>query len=386
MSSQSAARQLVIISTIDWDFLWQRHHVWATEFAQAGWQVFFVENTGFRNPRFSDWSRLRDRLFRTNHAMEQPNGDASTNQKHDNITVVSPFSFPPNGWIFRLLNKLLLVPTIIKQMKKAGLTRPDLVLVYLPSWTTLQLLECLGNVQVVFDCVANFPAHPDCPPDYPIIEHQLLSTAMLVLTDSDVLYDYLSTRHKNVRQLHHGVDVERFGGRNDALPVPSQYRSICFFGAIDNRIDWDAVLALTHSDVRVYMIGDAKVPVPKGITVLPALNHQALARRLHDFDALIIPYIVNRFTEGIVPAKMYECMATGKPILTSNLPFVRDFTDVIYVCSTDQDYVNAFLNLSFTESYEKRTKRIFYAQSQSTTQNFRQLLEYLTLAGVNVYE
>jgi hypothetical protein len=45
---------VLCVSSIDWDFIWQGHQEIMSRLAADGHRVLFVENTGVRPPRVSD--------------------------------------------------------------------------------------------------------------------------------------------------------------------------------------------------------------------------------------------------------------------------------------------------------------------------------------------
>jgi hypothetical protein len=55
-------RDIVCISSIDWDFIWQGHQEIMSTLAAQGHRVLFVENTGVRAPRARDLPRLGQRI------------------------------------------------------------------------------------------------------------------------------------------------------------------------------------------------------------------------------------------------------------------------------------------------------------------------------------
>ena len=57
-------RDIICISSIDWDTHWQIHQQIAQSLVAAGNRVMFVENTGVRTPRLSDARRVAARLAR----------------------------------------------------------------------------------------------------------------------------------------------------------------------------------------------------------------------------------------------------------------------------------------------------------------------------------
>ena len=53
---------VVCISSIDWDFIWQGHQEIMSRLAASGHRVLFIENTGVRPPRIGDLPRVVSRL------------------------------------------------------------------------------------------------------------------------------------------------------------------------------------------------------------------------------------------------------------------------------------------------------------------------------------
>ena len=53
---------ILCISSIDWDFIWQGHQEIMSRLAADGHRVLFIENTGVRQVRVSDLGRIRARL------------------------------------------------------------------------------------------------------------------------------------------------------------------------------------------------------------------------------------------------------------------------------------------------------------------------------------
>ncbi len=53
---------IICISSIDWDFIWQGHQEIMSRLAADGHRVLFIENTGVRQMRMRDLGRVRHRL------------------------------------------------------------------------------------------------------------------------------------------------------------------------------------------------------------------------------------------------------------------------------------------------------------------------------------
>ena len=55
-------KDIVIFGSIDWNTNWQTQHRLVNSYLNEGHRVLFIENTGVRAPRISDFSRLIDRI------------------------------------------------------------------------------------------------------------------------------------------------------------------------------------------------------------------------------------------------------------------------------------------------------------------------------------
>src|SRR5438552_11145897 len=99
--------EVVCISSIDWDFIWQGHQQIMSTLAAQGNRVLFVENTGVRPPRLGDFGRLRHRLERW---WKSTNG---FRQEAPNLFVYSPLVVPlPYSRVARWINRWLLLRAI----------------------------------------------------------------------------------------------------------------------------------------------------------------------------------------------------------------------------------------------------------------------------------
>src|SRR4051812_40590803 len=98
-------RDIIFISSIDWNFLWQVHQEIALRFARAGNRVVYIENTGIRGPGLLDTRRVAQRLRRWASALRS----SGVREVAENVYVISPLVFPPFGskWA-RLLNRYTL--------------------------------------------------------------------------------------------------------------------------------------------------------------------------------------------------------------------------------------------------------------------------------------
>lgn len=363
-------RQVVFLASIDWNATWQRHQAFATALEAEGAEVFFVENSGFRGFSVSDLSRVLDRLRRLFHP----------SRRKANRRVIAPLVLPPTHRGFRLLNAVYFVPLLLNKLRRRGLRGDPVVFAYLPTETTLQILEGLAPHTVVYDCVDNFYGHPTPPPDLAETEGRLLKQARLVLTTSSFLEEQKKKSHATVRRIHHGVPDSFLC--EPAAPL-ARYKSFCYFGTLWSALDYRVFSELAANGCTVDLIGPRKEPppvLPEGVRILQPVKHEQLPKKLKRYDALLLPYVDNEYNKGVVPAKLYECLATGKPVLCSSLPSLLEYSGLVEIADTPADFAAVARRLPETESLAKSRARIEAARAHSTGRQVRRISEELASA------
>jgi glycosyltransferase involved in cell wall biosynthesis len=58
------------------------------------------------------------------------------------------------------------------------------------------------------------------------------------------------------------------------------------------------------------------------------------------FDVCMVPHLVTPFTESLNPIKLWEYLAAGKPIVSTNVAGFRDYPDLVSVAYSADDFVS----------------------------------------------
>jgi hypothetical protein len=64
----------------------------------------------------------------------------------------------------------------------------------------------------------------------------------------------------------------------------------------------------------------------------------------------VLPYKVNGLTASISPAKTYECLATGKPVVASPLPAMEELARHVYLADEPEEFVDVLRRLGGLET------------------------------------
>ncbi|HEX2741154.1 MAG TPA: glycosyltransferase [Rubrobacter sp.] len=362
---------VVILSGIRWHFLWQRHQSLATLFARAGYPTVFVETTGLSNPRLNR-TTLRKLLSR----VRRSGGRKSPGER--NLTIYAPLAAPPTWKAFRWSNARLFLPRVLRDLGKIAGTRP-VVVAYPPTRTTLALISGLDPALVLYDCSDDYEHFPGVPKDIASTERELLLRADLVSCTSPYLLEKASRVRTDAFLSGPAVDYERFA----VLQGPhatAEVRTVCFFGHVSReRIDFDALKAIVEAGFTLRIVGgvDGSLMQMPGVDYRGEVSHAELPEALAGVDAFVLPYRINALTRGISPAKTYECLATGKPVVAAHLPAMRDLGEHIYLAESPQDYVEVLRNIQDLETEERMRARTELASENSWEVRFGELEEAL---------
>src|SRR5437763_8857911 len=155
-----SGRDIILISSIEWEFNWQGHQEIASRLARAGNRVLYIENMGVRSPGLRDTKRVAQRFFHWAGSLL----DGGVRQVSPNLYICSPLILPPFGSGGRhQLNRRLLLPLIARAV--SGLRfDPDIIWTFLPTATVGDLVRMLSRPRglVVYYCIAGL-AHLSTP-------------------------------------------------------------------------------------------------------------------------------------------------------------------------------------------------------------------------------
>ena len=286
-------KDVVFISNIEWSLQWQRHQIFATFYTQVCRKCIFVESHGKRNLTLKDIPRILGRVFRFIQNQRRKTQKKATHNLPENLTVISPLILPSTYRIFRRVNRIIFIPILIRSIKNQGVQNP-VIMNYLPTQTSIDLIEKLDPLLVVYDCVENFPEYPGVPKDMAQTEENIFISSDLVFTDSNFLYNKARQHREDVKQILPGVDYSHFA-QADSGRSKDPVKSLCFFGGInDRRIDFELLFEISKSkNLTIDMIGpvDSKVPtLPPNVVFHGPVDYSELPEHLKSCDCFLFPY------------------------------------------------------------------------------------------------
>ncbi|TBR19316.1 glycosyltransferase family 1 protein, partial [bacterium] len=354
---------IICISSIDWDFLLQRHQIFMSEFARQGNKVIYIENL---NPSMRlNWNILLKIIKRLARILVK-----IKNIKRDpNITVITPLIIPLKNRLADFINKKILIKLLAGNIRSKGIKNP-VVWTYLATSTSLELIDELKPKTLIYDCVFDALIHPNSPKDIAASEKKLIRSADIIFTDNHYLYNKCKGINPKTYIINPGVDFDLFAAdkaiKNQKFLSGAKKPIICFFGGIDEiRIDLELVryIAENKPDWSIVLFGPViktsikRLKLPN-IIFKGTVRHEELAGYLRETDVLILPYKIIPFSRSIFPAKIFECFATGKPIVATPLEELSLFKDIIKIASSNEDFLKGIEDSIVLNDPKKRDARL----------------------------
>ena len=373
-----AMRTILCFSTVDWDGLWHRPQALMSRFATEGYHICYVDTIGLRSPNFRDFAKIKARFT------SRAKASSGVREVTTGIRILSPFQLPfLNSHLIRRVNVGLLM-SALKHLLGDIKSEDLIVWVYLPTWTVDQCVRNLNPDMLIYDCIDALVENPaGVSRDFEISEREISERSNLVLTTSETLFEEKKNHNPNTFWVPSGVPESWFDVREpelEVIDIPGP--RIGVFGTLDHRIDMDLLtrLARAHPNWSFVLIGVTRVDMSclvkmDNIHFLGHKPHSELPGYLAGIDVFLLPYVVDGFTHFVQPAKLYECLVFGKPIVATRLTTLTEFADVVYLASDIQSFENA-LDLAVAEDNpELASRRCAIAHENSWESRFRQIRE-----------
>lgn len=238
---------------------------------------------------------------------------------------------PALGWRLNRLRFPRMAPGVLRHL---GFHAPVALCLH-PS--QLPWLEGAAPRALVYYAVDEYTAYGEMGEEERVriraLENRLLIRADVALSLSHRLHERFSRLNQASLMLENGADYAHYQPERLArIPVHPEVEKlpgprIGFFGQIDARLDRSLMvdLARSHPDWRFVMAGRVKGIDPAPLEAEPNIHllgyqpYEDLPNLAAGIDAWIVPYVQDRLTHSCNPLKVYEYLATGRPVVSTPL-------------------------------------------------------------------
>lgn len=390
-------KTILCISPSSWYSLWRNRQQIMSRLAE-NYNVLYVEPQ--RVPEWSTWKTIKLRYKNIfSPRLEEISPNLTLIYPSPSLpwggSILSPailrWTTPPIVW----LNCLLLTITIRRVLQKLKITSPILYL-----WEPFYL-NLVGNFAEQLVCYHVYDENSDFVFNRRIknviknYDHQLCRKADFVFTASQKQYDRRKSLNTATYLIPNGVDFELFNrALNPELVVPDDISHIHkpiigFVGCIadfivdinllfylaKNRPQWS--LLLVGPDNLENSVKKEKLHKLINVTFVGKKELNVLPLYIKKFDVALMPYILSGHTFSIYPLKLHEYLAAGKPVVSSNIPAVLPFADVVRISHSYDEFIQGIEFALVNNSQDEIEKRLKIARENTWDQRVEMIMELL---------
>jgi glycosyltransferase involved in cell wall biosynthesis len=343
---------IVCLSHLRWDFVYQRPQHLLSRFAKNQ-RVFF-----FEEPIYSDEpTRLE------------------VSRRDDQLTVVVPHISNNDRESSGAAN---LQRAMLEELIENERINQYILWFYTPM--AMDFAAHLKPLATVFDCMDELSAFKFAPPELIENERRLLEKANLVFTGGQSLFEAKKDKHPRVYAFPSSIDVQHFARSREINEEPADQREIPFprfgyCGVIDERLNTQLLgeLADLRPEWQFVMIGpvvkisEDDLPKRPNIHYLGGKNYAELPAYLAGWNVALMPFALNEATRYISPTKTPEYLAAGLPVISTPIrDVVRPYYDhgLVYIANSAEGF-SIDGTRALHESSAERLKRVdeFLAQN-----------------------
>jgi len=354
MSSIGSSQAIVLFSTADWHcpYWTNKQHI-ASRLGARGFRVLYVESIGLRSPgvNTSDFVRICRRLQRTI-------GPISEVQK--NVWVLSPLTIPGAGHSSPVaqFNDWQMRNRIRSWLRSVCSIRP-IIWTYHPHM--LRVAKALDPKALVYHCVDNLGAIPRINrEEFEKAERELLVCSDQVFTTSPELRERCSALAPGRTDYFGNVaDTDHFATARKPGPIPADLAAIpqprlAYIGVLsDFKTDFALIeaTARVHPEWHFVFIGEeregqrsASVERLKALPNVHFLGWKPYAELpgyLRGISVALLPQLTNDYTRAMFPLKYFEYLSAGRPVVTTKLPALAEFSTLHREASGTDSFANA---------------------------------------------
>jgi len=318
--------ELVVLSHLRWDWVWQRPQHLVSRLARDR-RTWFVEEP-VPTPDLSEPRLVTlDAGPVTRVWLEVP-GETGEHVGFDDPRAMAYFGH---------LTTLLGMPSDARD-----------VWLYTPM--ALDIALALMPRLFVYDVMDDLASFAGAPPALLDRERQALREASVVFTGGRSIHRGVEGHNPRTHLFPSGVDVEHYAPAREIRPAERARPVAGYVGVIDERLDLGLVASLAAAlpGWEIQMVGpvckvdESSLPQGPNIAYLGKQPYEKLPDVMAGFDVALMPFALNDATRSISPTKTLEYLAAGLPVVSTRVPdVVADFEDFVHLSDDGEGFADA---------------------------------------------
>jgi len=272
----------------------------------------------------------------------------------------------------------------VGRLVKAADIRQMIQFVSFPLWTEAAIrIKREFGFPIVYDC-------HDLLSGFEAVSKSILGVESLLLEEADlVCFSSQPLQDVNIRERPalggKSVVVRNAVNPRDYAEIPETTGkgtpTVGYVGSLDFWFDTEAVrlAAQQRPDWNFVLIGRVESPQIFELKSLPNVSlpgevpYSELPSRMSAFDVAVIPFLKMPLTLATNPLKLYEYFCLGIPIVSTRLPEIEPFGDLVYLSDSAQEFTQQLAVAMAETSPDARARRKAIALENSWGRRCEQL-------------
>lgn len=186
------------------------------------------------------------------------------------------------------------------------------------------------------------------------INKKLVEKSDYNITVSKFTYERFIKYSSKVIYLTNGNDYESITKANNKIPADLKEVNlpiIGYLGTVRNWINFELISQMSNElpECKIVFVGGISRDSVKIVNLLSSysniifLGHKdpaELPSYLKSFSVGIIPFRINNFTKSVFPNKFFEYIAASIPVVTTALPEMHKYKEVIGFAKNNEEFIN----------------------------------------------
>lgn len=242
---------------------------------------------------------------------------------------------------------------LLRTVDQLGAARPPILWLVRPYFA--DVIGQYGEKLLVYHITDEYSAYTSVTDRAATLaaEEALMRRADLVLVTAPALLERKRPFNPHTYLVPNGVDYAGFqkGIAEAESQRPAGAPRIGYSGALNEKINFDllAQVARARPDWQLVLIGMLDLPTQPakaaGLRGLPnvewvgRLPVAQVPAAIASLDVCLLPYERNEWTANIDSLKLYEYLACGRPVISTDVPTAHGYGDLVRIADTPAEFV-----------------------------------------------
>lgn len=307
---------------------------------------------------------------------------------------VIPLRFAP-GIIGEKANDFFFSFSVSCFMKLLSFTEDNTMLWVFPPHSYINYLRVLipHKVFITQFVDSNIYKEDDPPEKIAFAKNQyeeLARDSDIVITSSKLNFDYFSPMNPNCYLFENAVDPA-FIADPSAFPylVNGRRPRLGYTGYISERTDIDLLehIAKMRPDYDLILAGPVEIPQTEFKKLKLANVHYEgiipygkMPAFLRSLDICLIPHRDTQFSRSMSPLKLFQYLASGRPIVSTKVAGVERWDRFISIAENHEDFIVKIDETIKIDTIEKSSKRVEAAKVETWDRRVKEMVD--TISGL----